>query len=699
MGRISHQLLKTVFPQPLLAIERHLLEHGFWEGELTHTTQQGKEVVINSRWTAKRDETGHIVAILEINQDITVQKQIEEEVQRLASFPLLNPNPVLEVDEDGHITYANPAARHAVEQLRLAEGAKAFVPPDLKEKFAAVRQGCPRQYTFDLSFKGKAYAVNLTFPHDLPAARLYALDITERQLSEEARRESEERYRSLVNLSPDSIMVHTKGKYIFVNPAGLELFGAARPEDLIGRRVLELVHPESQKNVRRRLKAGERLDIREVKILRLDGRPVEVEVAATPITYGGQPAVQVMLRDITERKAAEEALARSQAEFAAIFQSISDGIVFTDTQRRIAMVNPAAEDLFGYSPEEMQGRLTDFLYASQEDFKEQGRQRYHNQSEQSARVYEITYRRKDGSVFPAEARGGQVKNAQGQVLGFVSINRDVTECKQADEVLRESENRFRKVFENAAMGIAITDWEGGFQQCNPAYCIMLGYTEEELRRLTFPALIHPEDWDANVKEIHLLKAGKIPYFELENRYVHKDSRVVWVHKFVSVLPDITGKPAHLMALVTDITARKQAEETVRESEARFRSLFDSMTEGVALHQIIYDEPGTPVDYRILATNPAFTVHTGLAAEQIRGRLASEAYGAGEAPYLETYARVAHIGHPAVFETYFPPLGGSLLHRVRGHHRAQAGRGGPEGERGPLPGHRRAYPLWHLDGRS
>jgi PAS domain S-box-containing protein len=94
---------------------------------------------------------------------------------------------------------------------------------------------------------------------------------------------------------------------------------------------------------------------------------------------------------------------------------------------------------------------------------------------------------------------------------------------------------------------------------------------------------------------------------------------------------------------------------VRESEARFRSLFNNMTEGVALHEVIYDEKGTARDYRILATNPAFTVHTGLSAEQVQGRLASEAYGTGEAPHLETYARVAHTGLPISFEAVFAPL--------------------------------------------
>ena len=105
----------------------------------------------------------------------------------------------------------------------------------------------------------------------------------------------------------------------------------------------------------------------------------------------------------------------------------------------------------------------------------------------------------------------------------------------------------------------------------------------------------------------------------------------------------------------DIAARQRTEEALRESEARFRSLFESMTEGVALHELIYDDQGLPVDYRIVSTNPAFTKHTGLKPEQVQGQLASSAYGTGAAPYLEEFAEVAQTGRAYAFETVFSPM--------------------------------------------
>jgi PAS domain S-box-containing protein len=110
-----------------------------------------------------------------------------------------------------------------------------------------------------------------------------------------------------------------------------------------------------------------------------------------------------------------------------------------------------------------------------------------------------------------------------------------------------------------------------------------------------------------------------------------------------------------VALQSEITERKLAEKGLRESEARFRSLFENMTEGVALHEMLCDDQGRAVDYRIVSTNPGFEKHTGLKPEQIQGQLASIAYGTGAAPYLEEYAQVAQTGQAYAFEIFFPPM--------------------------------------------
>src|SRR6516225_5464120 len=148
--------------------------------------------------------------------------------------------------------------------------------------------------------------------------------------------------------------------------------------------------------------------------------------------------------------------------------------------------------------------------------------------------------------------------------------------------MRRSDERFRKIFENAATGIAISDWQGHFQQCNPAYTALLGYSDQELHRINFASLVHPEDRQANLADLRRLQAGEVPSFEIENRYVHRDGQPIWVHKFVSVLPDKTGKPAYHLALVTDITERKRAGAALREREEKLRLFIEHPPAALAM---------------------------------------------------------------------------------------------------------------------
>jgi PAS domain S-box-containing protein len=155
--------------------------------------------------------------------------------------------------------------------------------------------------------------------------------------------------------------------------------------------------------------------------------------------------------------------------------------------------------------------------------------------------------------------------------GAKSLSLSGSDTSEAKSVrIRRTEDFFHRIYQQVATGIAITDWQGVFQQCNPAYCALLGYTERELRTIDFASLIHPEDREANLVQVRRLQVGEIPSFDIENRYIHKSGKPVWVHKFVSVLHAEEGKTTHLIALVTNITKRKVAEEALRESEERLR---------------------------------------------------------------------------------------------------------------------------------
>jgi PAS domain S-box-containing protein len=142
-------------------------------------------------------------------------------------------------------------------------------------------------------------------------------------------------------------------------------------------------------------------------------------------------------------------------------------------------------------------------------------------------------------------------------LGFGTVQ-DITDKKRAQERLRESEERFRGIFHYAGTGIAILDMEGRFHSCNPAFCAMLGYAEEELRGLTIADIQHPADRDANLEEVRRLVSESVSSFEISSRYLNKDRKIVWGHKHVSLLRNAAGKSTGIIALVNASAKRNRS---------------------------------------------------------------------------------------------------------------------------------------------
>ncbi len=225
---------------------------------------------------------------------------------------------------------------------------------------------------------------------------------------------------------------------------------------------------------------------------------------------------------------------------------------------------------------------------------------------------------------------------------------------QAAESLRESEERYRILFDEALDGICLADAETGrIIDCNQALAALVGRERTELIGQS-QTILHPPDDDQAVYSPtfrqHLTdEEGQT----LETQVVTRTG----VMREVEIKANRLNLQGRIMlhGVFHDITERKQAEEALRESETKFRALFENMTEGVALHEFIYDESGAAVDYRILDLNPAYEKHTGLAQERARGMLGSVLYNTGAPPYWEEFERVARTGESFTFETYFPPM--------------------------------------------
>jgi PAS domain S-box-containing protein len=178
-----------------------------------------------------------------------------------------------------------------------------------------------------------------------------------------------------------------------------------------------------------------------------------------------------------------------------------------------------------------------------------------------------------------------VRNQCGEIFAGMSMWQDITERKSADKALRESEARFKSAFEDVAVGMTITELDGRLTQANQALCDMLGYTKEELFKLRFSDITHPEDLPAIIEAIKRFLAGEISVYQRQKRYFHKAGHIIWAHLSVSLVRGADGNPLHFIAEIQDITERKLAAEALKESEERYRNLFENAYDLVYIHDL------------------------------------------------------------------------------------------------------------------
>jgi formate hydrogenlyase transcriptional activator len=192
--------------------------------------------------------------------------------------------------------------------------------------------------------------------------------------------------------------------------------------------------------------------------------------------------------------------------------------------------------------------------------------------------YELEHRmrRGDGEYRWFQLRGLPLRNAEGLIVRWYVLLTDIDDRKQAEDALYKSEERWRSVFENSAIGVALTDMRGRFLATNAAYQNMLGYTQEEIGELTFLELTHEDYREANWQLVTELIEGKRTQFQIEKQYRRKDGSVIWVSNNVSLVPGTQSMPRFVMALSEDVTERKQTEEQLRQSQAKVEKAFEEI---------------------------------------------------------------------------------------------------------------------------
>ncbi len=266
-----------------------------------------------------------------------------------------------------------------------------------------------------------------------------AYDITERKNAKRRLEESEERHRLLVDKSPDAIMVLTDGRLVYVNPAASELLKADQPEMLLGKSLAEVVSPDSKTKVTEGIneirKTLRPMELHNEKFLRLDGSSFDVDIVGAPITYLGRPSIQIVARDITNRRFVQEQL-RLQS---AALNTAANAIVVTDRSGMIVWANPAFESLTGYSVSEAIGKEVGTLIKSGKQDKKF--YKYLWDTILSGKIWhgELINRRKDGAHYTEEMTIAPVQDEKGEISHFVAVKQDITSRKSMEDQLLQAQ--------------------------------------------------------------------------------------------------------------------------------------------------------------------------------------------------------------------------------------------------------------------
>ena len=351
----------------------------------------------------------------------------------------------------------------------------------------------------------------------------------------------EQSLRRIIHENADGMLVTDReGVVCFANPAAAKLLG--RPaRSLRGKQLGFPVVPGEPG---------------EIEIL-TGKSPRTVELHTVEIEWEGEPALLGSLRDVTDRK-------RAEAKFRGLLESAPYAILIVDGRGHIVLANVQAEVLLGYTQRELVELTVDALVPERLRAPHAGQMKrfFDNPHPRPMKAgLELYALRKDGREVPVEISLGPLETVEGTLVS--AAIQDVSELKRAETVLREAEERFRRAFEEAPIGMAMLDADGRFVRVNDALCDITGYSRDQLEATSLDAITHPDDLGAAKQELGRVLAGGAAGHRLEKRLVHAARRPVLVAMQATLLRDSAGNPLNILAQIQDITDRRRYEDRLR----------------------------------------------------------------------------------------------------------------------------------------
>jgi PAS domain S-box-containing protein len=412
-----------------------------------------------------------------------------------------------------------------------------------------------------------------------------AKDTSRLRQIEQAYIEDEEEYKAYIEITDTGyVKLDENGKVKNANMNYVRMSGHSTLEEIVGKNVsgwtASYDRERNENEVRKCLSEGSVRDLR-IDYVHDDGTVVPIEINATVRESKTGRIIVTLCRDITSRKAIEKSLQESNIFIKNLIDTANIVIVGLRNDGSITVFNRYAEDLTGYKKEEVEGKNWFDIFIPKKEST--------GTKEEFDRViegslpnrFENPILTKTGEERIIEWSNSRVYEAE-KLTGVISFGIDVTGLKLGSEALMQSEERFRRIYEEGQFGITIAGPDFKFIGANPAFCRMIGYSEEELSDLTFANISHPDSRGVDIDKVMAIKRGELRQYKTEKKYVKKNKEILWGSLITSAIRGKNDEVLYYLAMVVDVTEKKRAEETLRESEEKYRSIIEQNSEGVVV---------------------------------------------------------------------------------------------------------------------